>query len=138
MADEKSIETEIIELKRRLYELERDSSEKRYNRLFQENTLFSNRLSLFFVAESMLFISFVTSFNAVTAASFFRNVICVLGFAISFAFAALFFNHIKYIDKLKKSLDEHKEDYPKDYNDIIGKSIPIVIAFVWIMFLFIY
>ncbi len=114
------------------------ASDRRYNKLYQENTLFTNRLSLFFVAESMLFISYVSAINLAETTKFFGIIICTLGIAVTFSFALVFFGHVNYINKLKEKLDKFDEEYPKDYNDILGKSLPMFFVAVWVILAIMY
>lgn len=117
------------------------NSDRRYSRLYQENTLFTNRLSVFFIAESMLFIAFFSAINlfgntAVSNIDLYCLLLSTSGLAITVTFTLIFFSHIKYINNLKSKLDEFHEEYPEDYNAFIGKSIPLFFIFVWLIMAF--
>lgn len=109
------------------------ASDRRYNRLYQENTLFATRLSSFFIAESMLLISYASAINLIGTVKIFGSVICTLGVFVTLGFVPVFFSHISYINKLKAELDKFGEEYPRDYNDFLGKSLPVILTIIWIV-----
>ena len=71
------------------------------DRLHQENAIFSNRLNLLLVGESMLLVSYVGAWNIVDSSkSWILWSLCVLGLLITLVFSIIIFEHSEYISRL--------------------------------------
>lgn len=80
------------------------------DRLHQENEIFSSRLNLLLVGESMLLVSYVSSLALNDSIkSWLPYTLCFLALLITAVFWAIIIEHSKYISKLAKKI---KDDFP--------------------------
>ena len=81
------------------------------DRLHQENEIFSSRLNLLLVGESMLLVSYVSSLALNDSIkSWLPSTLCFLGILITAVFWTIINEHRRYIIKLH---DKIKEGFPK-------------------------
>ncbi len=114
------------------------------DRLHQENEIFSSRLNLLLVGESMLLVSYVSSLALnESIKSWLPYTLCFLGILITAVFWTMIIEHSKYISKLSKKI---KEDFPEigilKENPVgaitifLSLMIPLIFIFIWGIFFF--
>lgn len=121
-----------------------DLVERRWRHLLHEDTVFTNRVNFFLVAESMLFVSYGTIINALQPNIIVICTIAILG--IIFTLAWMFVNgRQKYnLEKLKRKVEEVDPDYKDTRMGRAPGSATLVLAYIlpgatliaWIVMLF--
>lgn len=110
---------------------------------FHEDELFSNRVNLFLVAESMLFISYVTSLNILALNKCISIVIGILGITVTVLCGFVNIRASTALNKLKDRLEEtdnvyeslRKEHGQVSVNVVLGWLLTIAFFVVWISLL---
>ena len=114
------------------------------DRLHQENEIFSSRLNLLLVGESMLLLSYVSalSLNDSTK-SWLLWVLCILGILVTSVFWVIIIDHRNYIIKLQNKI---KTDFPdvgilkenpvSTITFFLSIMIPSIFITVWGFFLY--
>ena len=111
------------------------------DRLHQENQIFSSRLNLLLIGESMLLVSYVSTLNLdATIKSWMPFTLSILGSVITFVFWIIIWDHSNYIRKLAKKL---KEDFPdvgilkenpvSAITIFLSIMIPLIFILIWII-----
>lgn len=116
------------------------NSDRRLNRLHQEQSLFSTRLNMFFVAESMLILAYISALN-IESAAYLNWVFGVIGLVVTIIFLFVFYDQAKYIVGFIEKIEEFDTDYKnpsKQTNIILGLFLPLIFCVVWFIFLFYY
>jgi Ca2+/Na+ antiporter len=117
--------------------------DRRLSRLHQEDNLFTSRINLFLVAESMMLISYITSLNLGILNKWISIMLSCLAILISCVFLLILYNHSIHIRQLRVSLEdmypEYKEERDKKpivyANVFLGIILPLIFCIVWIAFL---
>jgi len=78
-------------------------------RLHQENEIFSSRLNLLLVGESMLLVSYVSALSLDSSKRWILFILSILGLLITTVFMVIIREHSKYISRL---VEKMKNDYP--------------------------
>ena len=113
------------------------------DRLHQENQIFSSRLNLLLVGESMLLVSYVGALSLdASTKSWLLWTLCILGIFITAVFWVIIIDHSKYIIKLHNKI---KKDFPdvgilkenpvSTITFFLSIMIPLVFISVWGVFL---
>ena len=114
------------------------------DRLHQENEIFSSRLNLLLVGESMLLVSYVSSLALNDSIkSWLPFTLCILGILITAVFWTIINDHRKYIIKLHNKI---KEEFPKveilkenpvsTITYFLSLMIPSIFIAIWGVFLY--
>ena len=123
--------------------LEREYDRK-LNKIHQEDNLFTSRINLFLVAESMLLISYVTSLNFSKDNDLIGLLLIILAIALTLVFWNILNKNVDYIKQLRTNLEdaypsykEERDKKPITYaNDLLGFVLPFVFLIVWIILIF--
>jgi hypothetical protein len=115
------------------------------DRLHQENAIFSNRLNLLLIGESMLLVSYVGAWNIVDSSkSGILWSLCILGFLITLVFSIIIKEHSKYISKLAEKIQKNFPDVAilgenpaSRITNFLAVMLPASFMFIWIYFLII-
>ena len=108
------------------------------DRLHTEQVFFSQRLNMFFVAESMLIISFITTLNIELEHNI-EFLLAIIGGIVTCMFQFVFWDNSKEIKKLAIKVKE-QTDYvgiSPSINYFFGIMLPAVFIVVWIYFIYI-
>ena len=114
------------------------------DRLHQENEIFSSRLNLLLVGESMLLVSYVGALSLDDSTkSWLLWTLCILGILITSVFWVIIIEHSGYISKLERKI---KENFPKvgilkenpvgTITSFLSIMIPLIFITVWGVFLY--
>lgn len=105
--------------------------------LKSEQTFFSQRLNLFFIAESMLIIAFVTTINA-DGSYIFKFLLSIVGFSITACFFYPFIDNAIELKKLAKEVEKQTgyHSFSTIANFFFGIIFPITFLIVWIIIMF--
>jgi len=114
-----------------------ENYDRKLNRLYQEENLFSSRMNLFVIAESMLLISYITSLTLQDAHHWIAYATSLLGIIVSLSFLIVFFDQSRHIKDFRKDLKDsssfdNKGGYISGY---LGLLLPIIFLAVWFTFL---
>ncbi len=109
------------------------------DRLHQENVIFSSRLNLLLIGESMLLVSYVSSLALNDSIkSWLPFTLCTLGVTITFVFSIIIIEHRKYIIKLHNKIKkEHsyveilKENPVSTITYFLSLMIPTIFILIW-------
>ena len=120
---------------------DKDKAELLLDELRREDELFTNRLNLFLVAESLLFLSFATFLGVLKLNKIIIYEMSLLGIIITFIYAVVINRSVIYIDEIKGRLEDIYPNYLELKNERIGKGnvnnwfriLPIVFIITWIM-----
>ena len=109
-----------------------------YNYLRDEDKLFTSRVNLFIVSQSLLFISYFTYLTIEDSNKYIGLVIISLGMVVAFLYLFIFSRHRANFDLLKKQLEHYR--YYKNIrnitiegyaNPVLGWCLPIAFLIVW-------
>ena len=101
---------------------------------FHEDRLFSNRVNLFLVAESMLFVSYVTALSIGNLNKCVSVIIGGLGITITILFGIVNINASGNLDKLKEKLADEDAVYKKLRNERKERLFPSANIFLgWLL-----
>ena len=114
------------------------------DRLHQENEIFSSRLNLLLVGESMLLVSYVSSFALETSIKrWLPYTLSILGILITIVFWIIINEHRKYIIKLHNKIKDDFKEVPILYENpvsaitfFLSLMIPSIFIATWIVFLY--
>lgn len=109
-----------------------------------ENEIFTNRINLFFLAESMLFVSFATSMTNITSVDFkihISSLLIALGISTTILFMFVLWRHSKDLYILKKKVDDkipiikeiRKQRDWGSANIILSQLFPEAFLFIWLL-----
>lgn len=99
--------------------------------LLHENELFTNRINLFLLAESLLFLSYVTTLVNIQINNCISVLINILGIAITILFGYVIVRHANNLESLKTTIDEYFPFHKKIRGRRTG--IPTNIVLSWIL-----
>ena len=124
---------------------DRDKAELLLDELRREDELFTSRLNLFLVAESLLFLSYATFLGVLNLNNLIIYEINLLGICITFIYAVVINRSAIYIDEIRGKLTDIYPNYKELKDEREGKgnvnnwfrSLPIVFIIAWIMLFFI-
>ncbi len=110
------------------------SDKEMKDNLKTEQMFFSQRLNLFFIAESMLIIAFVTTIN-ISLDYNFKFLLAILGFITTIIFFYPFIDNANELRKLAKKVKEQMGYYSfsTTSNFFFGIAFPIIFLIVWIL-----
>jgi len=116
------------------------------DRLHQENVIFSSRLNLLLIGESMLLVSYVSALNLdATTKSWILPALCIIGFVITIVFQIIIFEHSKYIFKLAEKIKKEfpdvgilKENPVSNITRFLSLMIPSAFIVIWFIFYMIF
>lgn len=103
--------------------------EKKENSLHNQESLLNSILGTFFIAESMLFVSYASAITFIEHSNYFHVLICFLGGIVSISFLVIFKENIKVLNDIKNSLDIKSESTI----DYVYSFLPIIFLFIWIL-----
>lgn len=115
------------------------------DRLYQENVIYTNRLNLLLIGESMLLVSYVSALNLDITKKWILWVLPVTGILITFIFCLIIWDHSKYITSLHKKIiqdfpdvDILKKNPVSAITNFLSLMIPSIFIAIWIVFLILY
>jgi len=113
------------------------------DRLHQENVIYSSRLNLLLIGESMLLVSYVSALSLEASKKWVLFDLSVLGIIITAVFWVIIWEHSKYISKLQKKIkrdfsdvDILKENPVSTITNFLSLMIPPIFISIWGVFLF--
>lgn len=116
---------------------------RRWTQLLHEDTLFTNRVNFFLVAESMLFVSYVTAINALQPNKVVIHTIAILGVVYTIIWWFVCGRQQYNLEKLKEKVEEVDPDYkdtrigraPGPATFVLAHILPAVTLIAWIVML---
>ena len=115
-----------------------------FNELKREDGLFTSRVNLFLVAESLLFLSYIASLDVEKCDKCVSGIIVFLGLLITIFYLIILPRHTVNIDRLKTELEKKDSLYKKMKHEImipgyanttLGMALPITFLAGWIALL---
>lgn len=109
------------------------SDNKSEERLNNENNYILQHLNMFFIAESMLILAYITSLN-VESAVFIRALLNMAGMGVTAIFLVHFIFNSKNLRELEKKVKKEYKSFSTSFNIFMGSFIPLIFFLVWIGF----